>query len=215
MLPFTREQFLDLFATYNSANEAATVAAYPLALCAITIAWRGSPNAVRWVGAILALMWGWVGAVYHGLYFSQINPLAPMFSAAFVAQALLFVFASVRSEGLAFHRRSRGRSVIGAVFVVYAGIAYPAIGLLSGDGYPAMPLFGVAPCPLLIFTFGIFLLANRTSWWLWIVPILWSIVGGSAAILLSVQQDWALPISALLALSTELSDRRTSTSLAA
>ena len=84
--------------------------------------------------------------------------------------------------------------------VAYAMIAYPIIGLAVGESYLAMPLFGVTPCPLLIFTFGLMLWAACAQWWLWIVPLLWSLIGGSAAVLLSVPQDWALPISAVLSL---------------
>jgi hypothetical protein len=79
-------------------------------------------------------------------------------------------------------------------------VAYPLIGLLLGERYPAMPLFGVAPCPLLIFTFGLMVWAACARWWLWIVPLIWSLIGGSATILLSVPQDWALPIAAAAAL---------------
>jgi hypothetical protein len=49
--------------------------------------------------------------------------------------------------------------------------------------------------------------ATRARWWLWIVPIMWSVVGGSAALLLSVPQDWALPFFAVTALTLILTDR--------
>jgi len=92
--------------------------------------------------------------------------------------------------------------------IVYALIAYPLIGLAAGERYPAMPLFGVTPCPLLIFTFGLMLWASCGRWWLWIVPLLWSAIGGSAAFLLSVAQDWALPVAAIVVLLILWVDRR-------
>ncbi|HEU4806245.1 MAG TPA: DUF6064 family protein [Nitrobacter sp.] len=212
MLPFTREQFFEVFAAYNAANWPAAILAYPLALVALVFACRGTPNAGRVVGAILALMWGWVGLVYHGLYFSQINPIARVFAAAFLVQAILFAIPATRARGLEFGSPTRRRAFAGAVMVAYAMVAYSLIGLAVGERYPAMPLFGVAPCPLLIFTFGLMLWASSARWWLWIIPLLWSVVGGSAAILLLVPQDWALPISAGLALLAIWLDRPNSVS---
>lgn len=118
MLPFTREQFFEVFAAYNSANWPAIIAAYPLALVALTIAWRQTPRAGRWVGAVLALMWGWVGLVYQGLYFGQINPVARAFAAVFLLQALLFAILAAIGRGLEFGPRSRVRALVGAVLIV-------------------------------------------------------------------------------------------------
>lgn len=200
MLPFTREQFFEVFAAYNAANWPTAILAYPLALVALIFAWRGTSNAGRVVGAILALMWGWVGLVYHGLNFGQVNPIARAFAAAFLVQAALFAIPIARVRSMEFGPRSPLRAFAGAVMAIYAMVAYPLIGLAVGERYPAMPLFGVAPCPLLIFTFGLMLWDVRARWWLWIVPLLWSVIGGSAAILLSIPQDWALPMSAALSL---------------
>lgn len=147
MFPFTRQQFFEVFAAYNAANCPAAIAAYPLSLLALLIAWRGRPNAGRWVGAILALMWGWVGLVYQGLYFSQINPAARVFAGGFLIEALLFAVHALLGRGLEFGPRSRLRALAGAALIVYAMVGYPLIGLLAGELYPAMPLFGVTPCP--------------------------------------------------------------------
>lgn len=207
MLPFTREQFFEVFAAYNSANWPAVIAAYPLALVALVTAWRRTPRAGRWVAAVIALMWAWVGLVYQGLYFSRINPVARAFAAAFLLQALLFAIHAAIGRGFEFGQRSRLRAVTGVVLIFYAVVAYPLIGLLVGERFPAMPLFGVAPCPLLIFTFGLMIWASCVRWWLWIVPLIWSVVGGSAVLVLSVPQDWALPIAAVAVLLIAFWDR--------
>ena len=85
---------------------------------------------------------------------------------------------------------------------------YPLIGLAVGERYPTMPLFGISPCPLLVFTFGLLLLARSAPWWLWIVPLAWAVVGGSAAVLLAVYQDWALPVAAAAVMLVLWSDLR-------
>jgi hypothetical protein len=80
--------------------------------------------------------------------------------------------------------------------VAYAAIIYPVIGIATGHAYPEMPMFGVTPCPVVIFTFGLLLLTVRpVPRWLLVVPFIWSLIGGSAAILLQVPQDWLLLFS--------------------
>jgi hypothetical protein len=62
--------------------------------------------------------------------------------------------------------------------------------------------FGVTPCPVTIFTFGILLLTTqRVPRWLLVIPFVWSMIGGSAAILLGVMQDWLLLVSGFIAIS--------------
>ena len=176
-------------------------------MLALLFAWRSTPTAGRVVAIVLAVMWGWVGIIYQGLFFAPINPVARLFALAFVVQALLFAWHGWRQIGLEYGPRSRIRAVTGGAMIAYALFLYPMIGLAAGERLAAMPLFGVAPCPLLIFTFGLMLWASCARWWLWIVPLLWAAIGGSAAVLLSVPQDWALPIAALTALIIHLVDR--------
>lgn len=201
VLPFTRDQFFEVFAAYNADTWPVAILAYPLAAIGVFMAWRGTATAGRVAAIVLAVMWAWVGAVYQGIYFSQINPIALAFAGAFVLQALLFAVHAISGRGLEFGPKSRVRAVAGASMVLYAMLVYPIIGVAVGERYSAIPLFGVAPCPLLIFTFGLMLWAACARWWLWIVPLLWAAIGGSAAILLSVPQDWALPVSGLITLA--------------
>jgi hypothetical protein len=208
MLPFTREAFFEVFAAYNAGELAGRPGGLPPGYGGCTDRLARPPWAGRVVGSILVLMWAWVGLIYHVAYFSQINPAARLFAVAFLLQAALFALAGATRGGLQFRPKSPARAFVGAVLVAYAMVAYPVIGLAVGERYPALPLFGVTPCPLLIFTFGILLWVSLSPWWLWIVPLLWALIGGSAAILLSVPQDWALPISAAAALLIYLSERR-------
>jgi hypothetical protein len=62
--------------------------------------------------------------------------------------------------------------------------------------YPRVPTFGV-PCPTTILTLG-FLLAVRPALPLMTaaVPILWAVIGGSAAILFGVWADLMMPVAA-------------------
>ena len=57
-------------------------------------------------------------------------------------------------------------------------------------------MFGFTPCPVTLFTFGLFLLATAPiPRGLLAIPLIWSLIGGSAAFLLGVPQDWQLLFS--------------------
>jgi hypothetical protein len=62
-----------------------------------------------------------------------------------------------------------------------------------------MPMFGITPCPVTLFSFGVLLLAQGpVPRRLLVIPFVWALVGGSAAFLLAVPQDWPLFASGLL-----------------
>lgn len=211
MLPFTAEQFLSVFATYNHAIWPAQAGAYLLGCCAIFLLFWKMPHADRIACGILAIMWLWTGIAYHGIFFSTINKAAYLFGASFVVEGGALLYFGVYHNHLRFGRPFRPAAWVGAAFVIYAAVLYPLIGLSTGHSYPELPMFGVTPCPVTIFTFGMFLLtASPVSRWLMIVPFIWSLVGGSAAVLLQVPQDWLLLISGFIAVPIiHIQDRAT------
>jgi Family of unknown function (DUF6064) len=71
-----------------------------------------------------------------------------------------------------------------------------------------IPTFGL-PCPTTIFTAGLLLLAPPHSRSVAIVPIVWSLIGGSAAFVLGVTADYALPVAGGVLAVFELQTSRT------
>jgi hypothetical protein len=193
MLPFTTEQFYAVFTAYNGAVWPASIAAYVLGAAAVVLAIRGGSVNSRIVAAILALMWAWTGIAYHIGFFSAINRAAWVFGALFAAQALLLLYCGTYHDRIALGAPLNLRSGAGYLLIFYATITYPLIGLALGHDYVALPQFGVTPCPVTLFTFGAILLAHiPVPWPVLVIPVLWSLIGGSAAILLNVPQDWVL-----------------------
>ena len=90
-------------------------------------------------------------------------------------------------------------SILGVCFILYAMVVYPLLGLAFGHSYPRAPMFGVAPCPTTIFTFGILLWSTKSvPAYVLVIPFLWSIVGMSAAVSLRVPQDYGIAIAGVL-----------------
>jgi hypothetical protein len=199
VLPFTAEQFFDVFASYNETFWPAPIFAYALAAIALAAALRGGRAGGFIVGAVLALFWLWTGIAYHWLFFTAINPLAWAFGALFVAQGVLLIWLGLGRSQLNFGCRRDPAGVVGLLLIVFAAAVYPLLGIAAGHVYPYMPMFGITPCPVTIFTLGMLLLAHPVRWLTLAIPVLWSLLGGSAAFLLDVPQDWFLLFSGPLA----------------
>lgn len=206
MLPFTTEEFFAVFARYNTAIWPAQIGAVALGLAALILLFRPGPLASRVICLILAAFWLLMGTGYHLLFFTRINTLAYAFGLLFVAQAaLLFVEGMIRRQ-ITFRAEADWRTCLAWALIGYALVIYPLIGLFGSHPYPMTPLFGVAPCPTTIFTLGLLLLSNA-SWRLFVIPLVWSVVGGSAAVLLAVPQDYGLILTGAIAPVLRFSQR--------
>jgi Family of unknown function (DUF6064) len=116
-----------------------------------------------------------------------------LFAAIFLLQAALFFWSGVIRGHLSFMSSRTARTPIGWFLVGYA-LLYPGINAVEHGSVLKIPTFGL-PCPTTIFTAGLLLLAAPRSRTLAIVPIIWSAIGGSAAFLLGVTADYALPVA--------------------
>ncbi len=195
-MPFTIEQFFEVFARYNQAIFPWQIIAVLAGVLAVVLLWQNTRQATAGVLVVLAAMWLVNAIGYHWLHFAPINPVARLFAVVFVAQALLLVWAAMARPGL---RLTPGRglaSILGLACIGFAILVYPALGWLAGHRYPAVPMFGVAPCPTTIFTVGVLVQGQwREVRWLLVIPGLWAAIGGSAGVLLGVPQDMVLVAS--------------------
>lgn len=194
-LPFTTEQFLEVFKTYNQAVFPAQIIFYVFAIYCIYSIFKPTRNTDRIINSILSFLWLWIGIVYHLNFFTNINKAAYVFGFLFIIQGLIFFISGVVKRNLSFAYKKDWISTAGFVFLLYALIIYPVLGHLLGHQYPYSPTFGL-PCPTTIFTFGLLLFTTKKiSIWIIVIPLLWSFIGVSAAVNLSIYEDIGLLIA--------------------
>ncbi len=211
-LPFTPDEFLDVFRRYNLAVWPAQWALVLLAVTAVVLARRGRSNSARWVSGILALLWFWTALAYHLAFFASVNRAAVAFAVAFAAQGLMFAWLAWRGADASYRPPSSSARVLGAALIVYALLLYPTLGYLLGHRYPAAPTFGV-PCPTTIYTLGLLAWSNRRPpWWLLGVPLAWTAAATSAAVTLGMTEDFGLLASGVAIVSWLALTRRRATS---
>ena len=192
-LPFTKEQFFDLFTAYNTSLWPGVVVLWVASAlaCARLMSSRRSHD--RWIVGLLALHWAWSAIAYHVAFFTRINPAAWLFAVVFLIQAAILVWSGLIRGDLSFGASRTAWTPIAWCLMVYA-LLYPAITAVEHGSLVRIPTFGL-PCPTTIFTAGVLLLASRPRGALAIIPVLWSVIGGSAAFLLGVSADYALPVA--------------------
>jgi hypothetical protein len=196
-MPFTKEQFLEVFVNYNTYVWPMQIILNVLALTAIYFCFSKAKNANIYIGIILTFFWLWIGVVYHLIFFSTINKEAYLFGALFIIQSGLIFYTAVIKNTLSFCFKVDKYSVWGIILLSYALVIYPVLGHLLGHAYPQSPTFGL-PCPTTIFTFGLLLWTDKpVSKYLLIIPFIWSLFGFSAALNLGILEDTGLLISGI------------------
>lgn len=198
--PFTTEQFFDVFRRYNEAVWPAQAALLAAGLLGVFAVYRANARrSWRWAQAALVLaaaLWLWSGIVYHKHFLAALVLAGQTFGSLFIAEAGLLLIAAWQN-GSTLERASRSSTAVGVSLLVYALAIYPALGMLLGHRYPAAPTFGV-PCPITIFTFGIFcLLPASIPRFAMAVPVLWAAIGAWAAFGLGVYEDLGLVVAAI------------------
>jgi hypothetical protein len=188
-LPFTPDQFFEIFAIYNGRFSILVAAWWLASLAIVAAAWSNPPRYSRLATQLLATLWAWNAVAYHAMLFTRINPAAWLFAALFAIEAALLVWAAARHSHDYFASQ-KTMSRVGLGLVAYSFV-YPFVSTLS-HAYPATPTFGV-PCPTAILTIGLLLTTGRRiPVAVAIVPALWALIGGSAATLLDVPTDYVL-----------------------
>lgn len=204
-LPFSDQQFFDLFGRYNTRVWPMVVLLWIVTLWfAVQLVRRRS----RSVGlsAILALHWVWSGVVYHASFFTAINPAAWLFAVLFVVESGIFICLTI-TRAVQFAWGQSRRHKVAGVLIAYS-LAYPVLVLAFGHDYPRAPLFAV-PCPTTLFTCGVLLTAvPRVPVVASVVPVMWSLIAGSAAILLEVAPDAMLFIAGGAVATAAIAQRR-------
>ncbi len=194
----TGDQLLEVFAAYNQQIWPMQIVAYLLGVVGLILAIRRTPRSSRGVTAVLAFFWTWVAFLFWLPSARQGFAPAYLFVAIFVVQGALFVAQAVRGRP-AFGFQSNATSWAGIAIALYALVGYPLVGLVVGHVYPQAPPFGLTPCPLVAYTFGLLLLTrSRVPKVLLVLPFFYAVSGFYWATL-GIIEDLGLALSGILA----------------
>ena len=210
-LPFSRSEFLQVFVEYNQAIWPLQVIARALGGVVLVLLFLDKAWCDRKIAGLLVLFWTIMGIGYHWLFFSAINAAAYLFGGLFLVATLIFSIEGVIRNRIRFRMLWHLQGWLAMALLAYSLVACPIIGLMATHPYPETPLFGVAPCPTVIFTLGLLLLSTHPRpLLLAAVPVFWAAIGGSAAVFLHVPQDWGLFVAAVVWVAAWIGECRAS-----
>jgi hypothetical protein len=172
-------------------------------------------RATQIICVLAAAYLAWIGIVFFGVVDSGGVGLAWLWTAVFILEAILFLIAGLARRDLVFAPRFDRwdlASVLGAIFIGYALVGYPIIGLLSGHALSTLPVFGLAPCVTVVFFFGLLLWARPPAPW-YLLPLLlaWALNAAPGNLAMGHAADFVLiPVGVITALVILWRDRRSS-----
>ncbi len=158
----------------------------------------------RWPGALLGVVWIWVGYAFHMERYSSLVWAGDYFGWAFIAQGVFLILCG--ACGILRISRYDWPEWLGAALAVFALTVYPLLIVLSGRGWSGSEWFGIAPDPTAVYTLGVILLAARGAWLVLLLPIplLWCAVSGATLWALEMPPALLLPVIAAIGLAVAL-----------
>jgi len=173
----TEAQLLEVFATYNPMIWPMQIVAYLIGLSAVYLAVRKTTISKRAIPAILAFFWLWVGLAFWLPSVFQGYMPGIFFTALFLIQGGLLAAQTIK-PGLEFGFKRDACAWAGVFCLLYALVGYPLAGAMVGHAYPYMSPFGLTPCPVVTFTFGLLLLTtSKVPKILLIIPFFYAMSG--------------------------------------
>lgn len=196
-MPFTVEQFFGIFRAYNVAVWPAQWVLTAAGVVALAGVLSRRTLAIRAGLLVLAVLWLWMAIAYHWAHFRSINPAATIFALLFVSGAGVLLWTGLQLRPREHEAPRSWREAVSLLLAIYGLAVYPLLNPLFGHAFPEAPGFGL-PCPTTIFTIGVLgLIPPRPPRAALVVPVAWSAVGTTAAVLLGVTQDYVLGLAGL------------------
>jgi hypothetical protein len=171
------EKMLSVFEAYNNATWPVQVIACLLGITAVILTIKTLKNSSRIISAILSFIWLWTGIVFCIVYWAPGYTPSYAYSVLYIIQGIIFITCIFRPK-LSFRFKSDIYSFIGILFIVYSIVGYFLVGYFMGHIFPRSLSFILAPCPTVVFTFGMLLLTDKkVPKYVLLIPLLWSICG--------------------------------------
>ena len=204
------EEFFDLFGSYNEMYLIVIVLTNVLAIISLLMVFRKSEYSNRVISFTLAFLWLWIGIVFGILVFGPFPTVLAgiemsgswyLFGSIFAIHGIILLYFGVIKDTASFSWKPGSRHFFGLLFIVFGLVIYPFVGVLTGRVFPEYPVFGIAPCPVTLFTIGLLLWSDKKpSLPLMAIPIFWALMGIVPVLFYGIYADIITILSGIIAL---------------
>lgn len=193
-ISLTIDQMLSVFEAYNTATWPVQVIICLLGITAVFLTTRTLKNSSKIISAILSFTWLWTGIVFCILYWAPVFAPSYGYAALYIIQGVIF-FAYIFNTKLSFRFEANIYSIIGTIFIAYSMVGYLLVGYFLDHIYPQSVSIILAPCPTVVFTFGLLLMTDKkVPKYILIIPLFWSLCG-IIPVLMGISEDIGLIIA--------------------
>lgn len=203
-------EFFNIIGFYNSTYWLITIFTIVFGVFAVILAFKKTSYSDPLISLILAILWLWVGIVFGFIVFGPWTPIVfgisipgfgYFFGITFTLQGILFLYYGVYRKSFSFKFETNHLGLLGLLLIIYATLFYGLVGFVTGYPFPFYPLFGTSPCPVTIFTIGLFLWADkRISPLVFVLPTILALIGLVPVLAFGVFADIGLFLSGFICL---------------
>ncbi len=183
---------------------------YVLAIIAFLMVFRKSEYSTRVVSLILAFLWLWIGIVFGIIVFGPTPTVLAgidmtgswyLFGSIFAIHGIILLYFGVIKDTASYAWKPDYRHYVGLLIIVFGLVIYPFVGVLTGRVFPEYPVFGIAPCPVTLFTIGLLLWSDvKPSLPLLAIPIFWAFMGIVPVLFYGIFADIGTILAGIVAL---------------
>lgn len=203
-LMFSARTYYRLFELQNKALWPAHGIALAAGVAILLLLRRADGRAGRLAAAFVGSAWLVVAWAYFGSRYAEIHSAGRYFAAAFALQGVALFWVGVGRAGFALAAPTSFRGRMGRGLLVFAIFLQPLIGLAVGRPLGQAEVFGFMPDPTAVATVGLLLVPARSPWWLWVIPVGWSLFSGMTLWTLHAPDAVVLPGLVFAALGVAL-----------
>jgi Family of unknown function (DUF6064) len=192
-------QFLAAFGRADTTAWPMQIVWYAAAVTMVGLALWPVRRSSQIICALAGAYFAWIGIGYFAWLMPGIS-MSGVWAAVFTLQAVLLVVAGIAHTDLVIRPRWDLSSGLGAVFIAYALVGYPLVGVLGGHALRIVPVFGVSPCASVAFFFGLLLWAvPPVPKYLLLVPLAWALTAAPPNMATGVAADYGMLVAAVVA----------------
>lgn len=191
-------QFLAIFGRANTAAWPMQIVWYLAVVAIVGLALWPLRQSSKLICVLAAAYFAWIGIAYFAWLMPGMH-FASLWAAVFTLQAALLVIAGVVRSDLVIRPRKDLASGLGTVFIAYALIGYPIVGLAGGHALRTLPVLGVSPCVTVVFFFGLLLWARPPApKYVLLAPLAWALGAAPPDLARGVAGDYGMLVAALI-----------------
>jgi hypothetical protein len=205
---FSERTYRRLFELHNTTLWPLHAAAGIAGVVIVFLLFRGGPGSARTISALLVAAWLAVAGAWFEWRFSTIHTGGRMMAAAFAIEATALLWFGALRNRIELTRPAGAIASVAAALLAYGLFLQPIVGRLLGRPWTQSEFFGLAPDPTIAATIGVLVLARRAPWFLWVIPIGWSLFSGMTLWAMHTPDAWLPPTIAIAGASLSIVHHR-------